>query len=63
MKHLIYKGAPVEQLSREELIGALEELHGLYVNEHLHFMEILRLTELKYKPKTWLGKLLNVSHP
>lgn len=55
-----YKGTPITELSKEELIEALCDMNRLYLNERESFHKMAELAQLKYRPQTWLGGLLNL---
>jgi hypothetical protein len=46
---LFYKEKPIESLSREELIEALEESYRLLLEKQKSFIELYEVSLLKYK--------------
>lgn len=55
---LFCEGVPIKDLPKEKLIELVEIQIKLILKQHAMFTELSELIELKYKPKTLIGKLL-----
>jgi len=53
-----YKGRPIEELSRKELLEALALSNRMLFEQHRRFVEFERTIRLKYRPKSLLGRFL-----
>lgn len=58
-EHWYYRGKPLNTLSREELLEALVEELDYSAKRIENLKETLELAKQCYKPRTWLGRLLN----
>jgi len=58
MTELYYMGRPVEELSKEDLLEALSQCYNLYLKSQETIESISKLSNLEYKPITYLGKII-----
>ena len=60
MSNTYYMGRPIEELSKEELIEALENSLNQYLESQENYKELEKIATMRYKPLSALSKLLGI---